>query len=113
MGKKVLLIGVNKDSFVTSSIRQALLEQEYEVEYCPLKVNKLSERKETPDIMILCAHEDMSNSQDAMIYLKDYCAEHEKKLCLVGYGEEIKELELYFTESLTQCIFQSTNDDTK
>ena len=90
MSKKVLLTGENRDSFMISSIRHTLLEHEYEVQYEPLKVNKLSELKEITDILILCAHEDMRDSQDAMIYLKDYCAEHEKKICLVGYAEEIK-----------------------
>ena len=71
MSKKVLLTGENRDSFMISSIRHTLLEHEYEVQYEPLKVNKLSELKEIPDILILCAHEDMRDSQDAMIYLKD------------------------------------------
>lgn len=106
MSKKVLLTGENRDSFMISSIRHTLLEHEYEVQYEPLKVNKLSELKEIPDILILCAHEDMRDSQDAMIYLKDYCAEHEKKICLVGYAEEIKRLQMYFPDSIIQFIFQ-------
>lgn len=106
MNKNVLLIGENKDSFMMSSIRQALVDNEYDVQYEPLKVNKLSEVKEVPGFIILCAHEDMRDNQDVMIYLKDYCAEHEKKMCLVGYVEEIKKLQAYFPDSIVQFIFQ-------
>lgn len=106
MNRKVLLVGENKDSFMMNAIRKSLQEQSYEVQYEPLKINKLSEIKETPDIIILCANEDMRDCQDVMIYLKDYCAEHEKKICLVGYQEEIKSLQIHFPERIIQTIFQ-------
>lgn len=106
MKKTVLLIGENKDSFMMSAIRQALQDKEYEVSYEPLKVNSLSAIKEVPDILILCASEDMRDSQDVLIYLKDYCAEHEKKICLVGYEEELKKLWAKIPDSLIQHNFQ-------
>lgn len=101
-----MLVGENIASFVMNAVKQALTDNQFEVEYSKLKVNQLSKLEEKPDFIILCADEDMHDNQDAIIYLKDYCTEAELQLCIVGYEEEIADLRKYIPQALIMDVFQ-------
>lgn len=106
MSKRVLLIGENISSFILNSIRESLKKEEYEVDYAAPTVSALGNLKEKPDIVVIYAGEYIDNNVDAMIYLKDYCGEQEKKICLIGYAQEIATLQKYIGEELIWNCFE-------
>ena len=106
MSKRVLLIGENISSFILNSIREALQKEEYEVEYAAPKVSALGNLTAKPDIVVIYAGEYIDNSMDAIVYLKDYCVEQEKKICLIGYAQEIATLQMYIGQELIWSCFE-------
>ena len=77
-------IGENISSFILNAIYESLAKEDYEVDYAPPKVSELCNLKDKPDIAVIYAGDYIETNQDAIVYLKDYCVEHEKKICLLG-----------------------------
>lgn len=106
MDKKVLLIGENASSFIMKSLSDALVNNGYEVDFSPLKVTKLNAIDNKPDIIILYSGECMKENSQTMTYLKDYCIENEKKICVIGYNTEIAEVKEMFPPTLIHFEFE-------
>lgn len=106
MNKKILLIGENISSFILNSIREALEKEEYEVSYAAPTVKALGNLQEKPDIVVIYGGEFVDNNMDAMVYLKDYCVEQEKKICLIGYTQQIATLQKYIGPELIWNSFE-------
>lgn len=106
MSKRVLLIGENTSSFILNAIQESLVAEAYEVAIAPPKMKDLTCLDKKPDVIIIYAGEYISSCTDAIVYLKDYCVEQEKKMCLIGYADEIEDLKKMITEQVIWNVFE-------
>lgn len=106
MSNTILLIGENISSFILTSIREALEKEDYAVEYAQPVVKELANLQGKPDIVVIYAGEYIDTAKDAIVYLKDFCLEQEKRICLIGYAEEIATLRKIIPEQLVWTTFE-------
>lgn len=97
----MLLVGENISSFILNAIKEGLKEKGYEVNTAQPTVNNLSSISPEPDHVLIYAGEYIDTATNALVFLRDYCIEHEKKVSMVGYPEEIESLKKII---LPECI---------
>jgi len=106
MSKRVLLVGENISSFILNAIREALDKEGYETMFAKPKVSELGNLSAAPDLVIIYSGDYLDDSTDAIIYLKDYCAEQEKQIGIIGYAEEVATLEKLIPKPLIWKTFE-------
>lgn len=107
MSKRVLLIGENISSFIMNAIYESLQKEEYDVSVAVPEVNALGlVYEEKPDFVIVYAGEYIDYRTDAMIFLKNYCEEQDKKICLIGHHSEIETLKKVIPDNVIWNIFE-------
>lgn len=105
MAKDVLVIGETEASFILKSIVSALEQHSYDVRFSFAKVDDLCIHKAVPDFIIICGGDYLDSCTEALIYLKDFCMEHEKKVYTVGYPDEVEIVKRVMSEGLIQRHF--------
>lgn len=83
----------------------ALEKNLYSVSFSQAKVDKLSMVKRVPDIILINAGDYLDQCTEALIYLKDFCMEHEKKVYVVGYPDEVDYVKRVMSDGLIQNSF--------
>ena len=106
MSKRALLIGENISSFILNAIQESLTAESYEVHVAPPKVNELGCLDKKPDVIVIYAGEYIDSCANAIVYLKDYCVEQEKKMCLIGYTDEIEALKKIIPSNIIWNAFE-------
>lgn len=106
MNRKVLLIGENVSSFILNAIQDALKTNEYQVSSASMNVRELSLIEEKPDIFIVYADENIDRHSDSLIYLKDLCVEYERRLYLIGYNDELEQIQKIIPEDMINATFE-------
>lgn len=106
MNRRVLLIGENVSSFISSAIRDTLKTNGYEVSCAVADIDELKERREETDIFLLYAGEFIEKSPEIIIYLKDICMEYEKMLYVIGYNTEIEAIKKIVPEDIITASFE-------
>lgn len=109
MKQNIVIVGTSVSSFIVSSIREFLKAEEYDVSCVEPKVNELhevTEKENGADMFIIYAGEYIESSTNALVFIKDYCVENEKKVYLIGYNQEINELKKIIPENLIQHTFE-------
>ena len=106
MAHRMLLVGENISSFILNAIREGLKEKGYEVYTAQPKVNELCSISPAPDHVLIYAGDYIDSSTNALIFLRDYCIEHEKRASMVGYQEEVTALKKIFPPECVGYIFE-------
>ena len=97
----ILLLGAHSSTFILSKIKDALLAGNHDVQQLEASVTAISALDPVPDLVILYASDfDIDLNREVLIYLKDYCIEHERKIGVIGQPDEIEGMEEIFTRSL-------------
>ncbi len=90
--RRVLFIG-NVSSFLGNAIRSNLEEAGFEIAFCSPETDALNEARNKANILLVYLEENMEALSEALVYIKDLCAETEKMLFLIGYESEIRDAE--------------------
>lgn len=91
--ERVLLIWENGESaFFSKTIKEQLAAKHIDSVVVRPDVDEISRVIEKTGLIILDVYEDVMDAKNLQIYLRDHCIEHEKKICFVGYEDDIKEV---------------------
>lgn len=105
MSRNVLVIGETETSFLLKTIINALEKKSYDITFSLPKVDMLGAIKNAPDFILIGAGDYLVQCTEAMIYLKDFCMEHEKKVYVVGYPDEVEDVRRVLSDGLIQRSF--------
>lgn len=108
MSQKIVIVGTSVSSFIVSSMREFLTAEEYEVLCVEPKIQDLTPvtGNNGADIFIIYAGEFIETNSKAIVFIKDYCVEYEKKIYLIGYNDEIEDLKKVIPENLIPYTFE-------
>ena len=106
MTHRMLLVGENVSSFILNAIKNGLKEKGYDVISVEPKLNDLNNLKEKPTHVLIYAGEFIDTAKDAMVFLRDYCIEHELRASIVGYQEEVETIKKLFPSENIGHIFE-------
>ena len=81
---------------MVTSLKQSISAAGHTVDLVQPKMSDLSQVSGDYSLLILYAGDYIKTAQDALVYLRDYCIEHELKACLVGYKDDFEELKKIF-----------------
>lgn len=83
MRKKILLVR-NEETFLVNAIKNALINNKYEVVDSTYSLADLSTKKDNTTLIILYTDQDFEDHRDAMVYFKDMCIEDNMVLLVIG-----------------------------
>ena len=83
MRKKILLVR-NEETFLVNAIKNALINNKYEVVDSTYSLADLSTKKDNTTLIILYTDQDFEDHRDAMVYFKDMCIEDNRVLLVIG-----------------------------
>lgn len=83
MKKKILLVR-NEETFLVNAIKNALINNRYEVVDSTYSLADLSTKKDNTTLIILYTDQDFEEHRDAMVYFKDMCIEDNMVLLVIG-----------------------------
>ena len=89
MNKKLLLIWGAEESFFSTNITELLQEAGVEVVRARPAINDVAHNIAEADLIVLYVSDDITTNKELQCYLRDCCIEREKKLCLVGYKDNL------------------------
>lgn len=92
MNKKALFIGENTGSFIFKSIQNAVKDIGLDATYVSASVKEISAAIGKTDMLFIYGGEYIDDVSETIIYLKDYCIEHDKKISIIGFPEEIEKI---------------------
>lgn len=105
MSKRVLIVG--EEAFIVTSLKQSVEAAGHYVEVSLPKVSDLNTAlSKLPELVIIYGGEYIDTATDALIYIRDFVAEHDIRVALLGYTEEIKALERVFQEDNVWTTFE-------
>ncbi len=96
---KVILIS-SKESFLVKGIESKLNDSGVPMAYCPLSIKKLGNMTEDAELYIFVADEEMKESPEVLVYLKDCCDEAERRIIFIGNPEEYEFAVTFIPEHL-------------
>lgn len=93
MYKNLVLIGESKSSFILNAIQNSLQEAQFNVRCVEPKVNDLgiATNKGNADVFIIYTGDYIKTTSEAIIYIRDYCVEHDTNVYLIGYDYDVEE----------------------
>ncbi len=100
MDKRVLLVGANGYSVIMNALQDMLTKNGYVVDFVRMSVDEISKVKTVPGLVIVYSGDIKDNNPEAIIYLNDYCVEHELRIALVGYPNELISLKTSVKDTL-------------
>ena len=80
-------------AFITESLSKNLQSAGYEVNIVEPTIRDVKEYRDRTDSFLVYAGYYVSDSTDLFVYLKDVCSEDEKKISIIGYTQEIEDVE--------------------
>ena len=80
-------------AFITDALSKNLRSAGFEVNVIAPKIKDVSGYRDMTDSFLVYAGSYVSGCTDLFVYLKDVCSEDEKKISIIGYEEEIAEVE--------------------
>lgn len=91
--EKVLLIWENGESaFFSKTIKDQLALKRIDAYVVKPDVDQIAKVIDKVGLIVLDVFEDVMDAANLQIYLRDYCIEHEKKICFVGYEDDIEKV---------------------
>ncbi|MBR4668910.1 MAG: response regulator [Butyrivibrio sp.] len=81
--KKILLVR-NEETFLVNAIKNALINNKYEVVDSTYSLADLASKKSGTTLIILYTDQDFEEHRDAMVYFKDLCVEESIVLLVIG-----------------------------
>lgn len=109
MDKRVLFIG-ETSSFIINAVRDGLKEFGFECSFCKLDIGEVSRIPDKPDMFFIYVDERVATETEALIYIRDICMEEDKKIFLVGYADELKDItDMIPSECLGGCFERPIN----
>lgn len=106
MSKKALFIGENTSSFIFKSIKNTLFEQGLDSIFVEANVKALGDNVDKADMIFIYGGEYIEESTDAMIFLKDYLLENERKVSIIGFSEEFDKVKAIIPEPLIFTTYE-------
>ncbi len=83
LNKKILLVR-NEETFLVNAIKNALLNNHYQVVDSTYSLQDLSAKKAGVNLIILYTDQEFEEHRDAMVYFKDLCVEESMVLIVIG-----------------------------
>ena len=83
MKSKVLVVSA-AETFTVKGIEMKLQGIGTNPVYCEMTVDALSRKIESTEMVLLCADEEVGDAMDAVVYIKDWCQEHDRQVFVVG-----------------------------
>ena len=105
MEKKVLIVSVS-ETFTVRGLEMKLKTIGVEAEYVKPQIKELSSRLEDVHLVILYADDDIEESAEAMVYLKDSCLGQDRKVIVIGTAEEYRVVEEYLPQECLKAFFE-------
>ncbi|MCR4655447.1 MAG: response regulator [Lachnospiraceae bacterium] len=96
---KVILIS-SKESFLVKGLGTKLTDNDIRIGFCPLRIKMLETFSEEAELYIVLADEELKESANFLVYLKDVCDENERRIIFAGNPEEYEFACEYIPEHL-------------
>lgn len=103
MDKKIAIVG--ESTFIVNSLKQSLIQNEFIVSVLEPKMKDVTTMSNEFFRVIVYSEKTSDESFEAMVYLRDFCMEHEIKISVVGYPQEIEELQALFGSDLCDATY--------
>ncbi len=97
MKKKILLVR-NEETFLVNAIKNALINNKYDVVDSTYSLADLSTKKDNTTLIILYTDQDFEEHRDAMVYFKDMCIEDNMILIVIGDKDAFELVHHYIPE---------------
>jgi CheY-like chemotaxis protein len=106
MYKNLVVVGESKSSFILNAIQGALQQAGFMVRCVEPRVNDLGIlAKNNVDVFVIYTGDYIKNASEAIIYIKDYCVEHDKYVYLIGYDYDAEEFMKIIPGNVVQHTF--------
>jgi len=109
MATKIILI-TQGFSFMGNSIQKSLEKAGYEIIRVNTEVEELVKHKNDANILIFYLGKFIEDIPQFLVYLKDFCAEEEKVLILLGNGDELETVQDVIPETSIAATFERPID---
>ncbi len=110
MEKRVLFVGANGFSVIMNALRDTLTKNNYVVDFVKMNVDEICKVKQKPNMVLIYTGDEKENNSEAVVYLKDFCIEHEVKVALVGHPDEIVAVKSDLSDSIVWEVFERPFD---
>lgn len=109
MASNVLIIS-RGSAFMTNAIVNNLQKSGIPSHVIEPDIKKIQREREETDIYMIYAGSFIFEVPDVLVYIKDICAEDEKKVCVIGYPDEIAEVMNAVTQQHVAFSFERPFD---
>jgi len=94
---EIVIICENQSSFLADRLAETLRGEFHKVTTISPKVNLLKDIKSPPDLFFLYSGSYLKGDKNEfLVYLRDYCSEKSRRIGIIGYPDDISELEQFF-----------------
>ncbi len=102
---KVLVISSGA-GFMSDALGKNLKELGFTAVFAEPVVKKIEAARVDCDIVLLLAGDYVYDSADALVYIKDFTADDDIPLCVIGYDQELLELGKYIPQERINKVFK-------
>lgn len=107
MFKNILIVGENLSSFMLKGMKTALEESGSHVTLANPDVDEINEVIGEQEIFLIYTDQTIEKFMEAIIFIRDYCLENEKKIYVIGYSDEIEQIQkIVSSKELIGGIFE-------
>lgn len=97
-------------TFMVNALITNLEEAGFAVQEVTFSESEIESCQKDADMMILYADDEIRNSDDTLIYLKNLCVEKNKPLILIGSKQEIEDISVYIPQHLLADVVKRPLD---
>jgi CheY-like chemotaxis protein len=106
---KILIIS-HGAGFMVDALNNNLKKAGFITEFAEPAVKSIEYGRADCDIVLLMADDNVYNSVDALVYIKDIVSDDDIPLCVIGYDAEIAEIKKYIPEERIHRVFKRPFD---
>ena len=100
---KIALIG--EETFIMTSLKKSIEAAEHDVQHLEPTMKAVTKIDENVQMIIIYGDENIAEGTDVLVYLRDFAVEHEIRVGLIGYRDDVDKMQKVFSESLVWMEF--------
>ncbi|MBQ6442509.1 MAG: response regulator [Lachnospiraceae bacterium] len=107
--EKILII-CQGSGFIVEALDNNLKKAGFTTEFAEPAMKNIEAGRTDCDIILLLADDYVYNSAEALVYVKDIITDDDIPLCIIGYDQEIVEIQKYIPEDRIHRVFKRPFD---
>lgn len=109
MAGRVLIVGAT-EGFIVKGLEAKLKAAGVASEFSKPAVTDIGACIKSADLIIVFTDEEVREASNALVYIKDFCSEHDKEVALIGTDTEYEEVKEYIPDTYLFKLFKRPLD---